>query len=296
VQVQAKILPSSEGFGMDSAASDVLWVGPSSLTSTKTIPDIVLAPGTTRRRVTFTSTVTASLRIYNSTALWYNVRSEGFKAWWTAKMAVSTKEEPAVTIQFFIDNKDPVTVEETLNAAWEVEGMWAGLSVKQVVAIEEGRLSMTVSVDNDQFEGAAMPDPESGKPIEIRIPVSISMEQGKVYYWPDNETGRRCINNATKLSGCSFIRKRIETAEVLRGEAVIFASASKTTTAAGFYQVSAGNDLPVIVGVTVACIVTMLAAIGAAVYFRKHPDKWSEAKAWAPRQYKSVKRSFASHV
>ena len=49
-------------------------------------------------------------------------------------------------------------------------------------------------------------------------------------------------------------------------------------------------------GYTVGQVVAALAAVGSAVYFRKHPDKWVSAQLWAPRRYKAIQRSCATHV
>jgi hypothetical protein len=125
--------------------------------------------------------------------------------------------------------------------------------------------------------------------MSIVMPVSVTVQYGKVYYFKN----RACVDNFVK--GCEF--ERVEVPAVISGgQATFTRGASLTEPAGGFYQVSSGNSLPIIVGVTVACVVLAMAAVGAAVYFRKHPSEWASFKEYPSKKYVALQRSFASQV
>ncbi len=123
------------------------------------------------------------------------------------------------------------------------------------------------------------------------------MQYGSVYFYPQtNPNSAACAQGLKDSSVCSPIREVVSNAQISNGQAVFQVGGSTTNPAGGYYFVSPGSNLGIVIGVTIACVVAALAAVGAAVYFRKHPDKWSSFKQWGPRRYKALKRSFASSV
>ncbi len=122
------------------------------------------------------------------------------------------------------------------------------------------------------------------------------MQYGSVYFFPDSPQGALCARGLADPSLCSALRQLVAGAAVGQGTAQFQVGGSTTNPAGGYYYVSPGSNLAIIIGVTVACVVAALAAVGSAVYFRKHPDKWVSAKLWAPRRYKAIQRSCATHV
>ena len=121
------------------------------------------------------------------------------------------------------------------------------------------------------------------------------MTNGAVYFWPDNEATRACIANPT--AGCTYLRQQVPNAKFNSNGYVTFAVGARyemclvaidwfshrfsvTQPAGGYYQVSAGNDIALIVGVTAACVCIVLAVVASAIYFRRHPAAWATFKAW----------------
>eukprot|EP00054_Salpingoeca_dolichothecata_P028231 m.212749 g.212749 ORF g.212749 m.212749 type:complete len:1339 (+) comp26162_c0_seq2:104-4120(+) len=289
-QVKMNVMESNDRVGLgNDAASEMLWVGPTNLATNTLIPDFTLTAEGANRRDTLPEDIWVSLKIINASAIWFRIRSDGFEA--------LAKTSPNVTLIFKGKNFN-VRVPVSFDANNELEGMWTASSATPVLSayireFEQGTVVVGLDIDGDEYSGTAEKDPESGQPLIVRMPVSVTLTYGSVYFWPDTLSGRDCI---TDKEGCAFIRRKVKGAKIDDGEAVFEVGASQTEPAGGFYQVSAGNNLPLIVGVTVACVLVALAAVGAAVYFRKHPDKWENAKSWGPRKYKSLSRSFANQV
>ena len=127
------------------------------------------------------------------------------------------------------------------------------------------------------------------------MPVSVALTYGDVYHWPDTEAARLCIMNGDDSTGCNRLRSKVD-ASISDGVATFRVGRSQTNPAGGYYQVSSGSNVPLIVGIAMACFIVVLCLVGGAVYFRKHPQKWEAARGWGPRKYKSIKRSLASSV
>jgi hypothetical protein len=128
------------------------------------------------------------------------------------------------------------------------------------------------------------------------LQISVTMQYGNVYHFPDTPLGAQCASGQGDSLLCATIRRQVSDAEVADGAATFRVGGSATTPAGGYYYVSPGTNLAIIIGVTIACVVAALAAIGSAVYFRKHPGKWDAVKTWGPRKYKAIKRNFSSQV
>ena len=57
-----------------------------------------------------------------------------------------------------------------------------------------------------------------------------------------------------------------------------------------------GSNVALIVAVSIVCFLFAISLVGAAIYFRKRPEKWEAVRAWGPRKYKAIRRSLASSV
>ena len=124
----------------------------------------------------------------------------------------------------------------------------------------------------------------------------MTTQYGSVYFYPATAQGAACASGQADLTLCGSIRQVVANAQVSNGQAVFQVGASSTNPAGGYYYVSPGTNLGIVIGVTIACVVAALAAVLSAVYFRMHPDKWMSLKMWGPRRYKALKRSLASSV
>ena len=122
------------------------------------------------------------------------------------------------------------------------------------------------------------------------------MQYGSVYYYPDTPLGSSCARGLADPTTCASIRQTVDSATVTDGAATFQVGGSSTNPAGGYYYVGTGTNLAIIIGVTIACVVVALAAVGSAVYFRKHPTKWMSLKAWGPKKYTALSRACAPRV
>lgn len=278
------------------AASDTVLVSPSTLSCNPQINPVALTPTVTRSAM-IVGDVTALVSIVNATFVQFLVSSPGFADFYNNWVSSRTTT-PYVTIQFYNADRSIFSGDLTLyfTAQYTISGGWPNMAPNQVLAFENGNMWMSLWIDGNEYKGPATVNPSTLQSITIRIPVSVTMQYGNVYYYPDTPQGASCANGTGDSLMCATIRTQVSNAVVSDGQAVFQVGASTTTPAGGYYYVSPGTNLAIIIGVTIACVVASLGAIGSAIYFRKHPDKWQAVQSWGPRKYKAIKRSFASHV
>jgi len=285
--VQAKIF--TDAANTEDAASDLMWLGPASMTSVVRFEtlDFIQAAGSRKREALVN--LTGSIAIGSARDLAYIIRADN----------LNNVTCPNPKVQFKTDTTDPVTdviVEEELSVNNEISGIWGKINQPQMLAFEAGEMWVSVWCGGIEFTHQADIDEASGHPINVSMPVSITVEKGSVYFWPDTPSGKKCALQGGDVTGCNSIRSKVDNVWFDNGMVTFQVGASVTQPAGGFYQVSGGSNLPIVVGVTISCLMISLIAIGAAVYFRKHPDKWGEVKDYGPKKVKSVQRSFATHV
>eukprot|EP00056_Hartaetosiga_gracilis_P013768 m.231079 g.231079 ORF g.231079 m.231079 type:complete len:1329 (-) comp13895_c4_seq1:92-4078(-) len=289
------IASSTQQIGLSGAASDVLEVTPYNLASTRTFGDVILEPVDTRReRMVVTEDVWISFRTISVGEVWYRIRSPAFEEYVTNYINDNRGVRPVVSVEFKTVDRQWAVVNTTFNPQFEVEGRWVGIAPSAFSAIEDG--SMWVSIwfpGAVEYTGLPPVDSESGKPMTIRMPVSVSVSYGDVYYFENSVAGRACVYNGTN---CHQLRQRVPGARIENGEAVFQVSGSQSMPAGGFYQVSSGNNVGLVAGVAVLLIILALATIGAAVYFRQHPEKWSNFKNYGPRKYKTLMMSVSDTI
>jgi len=295
-QVSARVMASDSGrVGMNDAASDVLFLGPSNLASSAWLMDTWLAPvGATRRRDHLLENVMVSMDVLDGQTVWYRISAPGFEKWFK-ETTLATGDEPTVTIRIHTASETLAEFSAEFNVNYELESTWTRVSKEAIWAIEGGRAWVTLTVDGQSYRGRVEKDPESGEPLVVTMPVSVALTYGDVYHWPDTEAARLCIMNGDDSTGCNRLRSKVD-ASISDGVATFRVGRSQTNPAGGYYQVSSGSNVPLIVGIAMACFIVVLCLVGGAVYFRKHPQKWEAARGWGPRKYKSIKRSLASSV
>eukprot|EP00051_Salpingoeca_urceolata_P010125 m.123447 g.123447 ORF g.123447 m.123447 type:complete len:1382 (-) comp16588_c0_seq1:189-4334(-) len=315
VKVEPKTLPGTVKMSMQvltnlssSAGSDVMRVDPPNLRSQFTFPKTSLSrrggsAGSRRRdrrAPVQLQSVDVDIWLVNATTVWFSIDSPELEQYVTEWERSVT--DAYLRVKFHEGDKVHDQFDVPVGNQFTAEGMWDAKSCDRIRSIEQGNTWVTVSTIHDtdgtptaSFSARLSPDPESGKPIEMTMPVAVALRYGDVFHYQDTAEARECIDG-TRTSGCSFLRQKVDTAEVSGGEAKFWVSGSQCLQAGGYYQVSEGSNLPIIVGVTVACVLVALVAVGAAVYFRKHPEKWASAKSFGPNKYKLIKRSFASQV
>ena len=124
------------------------------------------------------------------------------------------------------------------------------------------------------------------------MPVSVSLTYGTVYYFPPEAAA--CMVNF--VAGCVTYRQAVPGATVTGGYAQFEVGGSVSRPVGGYYQVSAGSNVAIIVGTTAACLFVTLTVLAGSVYFRKHPDKWDAFKLWGPKKYTEMRRSLLTRV
>lgn len=276
MDVQVQVIPSSSGAGMSDAASDVLWIGPEEMQTRPVFSTMELASSSARRDADDAG-IWADLTIVNTTAVWY-------KVWGWEEGSVPT----SLTFQWSSGSVELTDMEVTAENA--IEGVWAAMEDDSMEAVKQGEMWLILELADTEYRGLAAPKEGTGSAAQVKMPVSVSMTYGRVYRWPDTTLGRQCVLENPNLPGCSYAREEVCSSCVSGGEAEFSVQRS------GYYQVSSGSNLPIIVGVTAACLVVVLAAVGSAMYFRKHPDKFEAFKAWGPRQYRAIKRSLSKQI
>jgi hypothetical protein len=283
--------------GLANGASDVLEISPATLAAeTMFTPQIMRPVGGVRRRdASLSGDLWVEYRVVDASTVWYKIMNAALGAW--RKQYIETEgAEPVFTLAFMNRGTTIASVQETLTGNDVIEGIWENVPPEVVRLVEAGTVDVALSLDGDMFVGKPDRVPNSGQPMEVRLPVSPSLTYGKVYFWPATEpAARECVLSGSTSTACNLLRQEIP-ASVRGGEAVFQVGASQTQPAGGFYQVSEGSNLALIVGVSISAFILAVAIVGGAVYFRKHPDKWDAFRAWGPKKYKSIKRSLASSV
>jgi hypothetical protein len=248
---------------------------------------VELIPAAGSRKRAALINLTASITVNSASTMAYLVRANN----------LNSVTCPSPKLEFKHPETDTdVIVEEEINVFNEIEGFWKSMTIEQVKAVEAGEMWISVWCGEEEYVNKAEKDPESGRPINITMAVTYTVEYGSVFYWPDTPSGKKCALEGGDVTGCNALRQKIENPQFDDATVTFQVGGSATAPAGGFYQVSAGSNLPVVVGVTISCLMVSLVAIGAAVYFRKHPDKWDDFKGFGPKKIKSVQRSFATHV
>jgi hypothetical protein len=284
---------STDTIGMSDGASDVLELGPANLAAVPRFNGVALVPSDGTRRDA--SEFWAEINIVDADTVWYRITGPSLLQQRLDYLR-QHGSEPEFVVAFLHDGKSFKDVAQTLNGNNVIEGVWNAISPEQLRLFETGAVWVRLTLDGESRQGQPPMVENSGRPMQVRIPVSPSLEYGKVYFWPATEpAARACVVNGSSSTACNLLRQEID-ATIRDGEAVFSVGASQTQPAGGFYQVSQGSNLALIIGVTIACFLISIMVVGGAVYFRKHPDKWQSVKGWGPTKYKSVKRSLASSV
>jgi len=292
-------LPST---GTLTSASDVVLLSPPSLSCRVQIPSVPLTITPSRRATAISGSINATVTILNSSAISFVVTSPGFEdfynTWQTARAAGARNEPPFVLVQFFTadGSQRSGTLKEYFNNNFMIADIWASMTADQVVAFETGQMWVSVTADGVEYRGLASPNPATQQSITVRIPVSVTMQYGSVYYYPDTPLGSSCARGLADPTTCASIRQTVDSATVTDGAATFQVGGSSTNPAGGYYYVGTGTNLAIIIGVTIASVVVALAAVGSAVYFRKHPTKWMSLKAWGPKKYTALSRACAPRV
>ncbi|EGD81580.1 hypothetical protein PTSG_02295 [Salpingoeca rosetta] len=306
VNIEPKSLPSLQHIGLSAiatggrnrglstAGSDILQVTPLDLATIVQFLDTTLQLANTRREgVMIREDIRVTVRILDATQLYYRLTSDAFEPW-ARQYYSDTGNLPYVQVEFKTAQRQHAVVNTTFNNQFEIEGIWGSISPASLSAIEAGDMWVSLWFDgNTEYTALPERDPESGKPITVRMPVTVAISYGDVYYFPDTPAGRACVYNGTS---CHQIRRKIPNARIRNGEAVFQVGGSAAAPAGGYYQVSGGSNLPLIVSVTISCIILALVIVGCAVYFRQHPDKWQRVRQWGPNKYRKFMLSIADNI
>jgi hypothetical protein len=150
--------------------------------------------------------------------------------------------------------------------------------------------------------GAVRAVPGTGSEIDIKLDVSCAFsDEVSIMRMDLTATGEACLNKPD-LGGCDDRWQEIDPDSVtLKDCAAYFQVGGSTgTEPSGAYQAKKRDDLPIIVGVTVACVVLLLASILSAVYFRnlaiRDPKRWESIKTWPARKFNYARRSCSSSL
>jgi len=296
-EVSMRVWASVGTVGLDNGASDVVELGPSNLAAMRRFSGVFLTPtdGATRRRAAVSGEFWVDFAIINATAVQVDITNDGLAYWRLVKEF--SGENPSVTVAFSTaDDGELGRLTTRVNGNNAISAVWTSISSADMLKVEAGEVWVTLVIDGVTYSGLPEVDESTGLPMTVRVPVSPSLSYGKVYFWPASEpAARACVVNGSSSTSCNLLRQEID-ASISDGEALFTVGASQTQPAGGFYQVSQGSNLALIVGVTISCFIVAVAIVGGAVYFRKHPDQWSGFKAWGPRKYKALRRSLASSV
>jgi len=294
-QVAAQVWASNNGqVGMPQAASDVLFLGPDSLYSNVQLAPVNMTPVAGSRRQNTLANVLATLNVLNASTVYYLITCPSFQAWYQAQ-ATSGNGVPEVTVIF--STSAGVLAQFTIgfNVNYQVEGYWTDMSIQQVLDVESGSVWVSLVIAGVTYSGLAERIEDTGQPIWVRMPVSVSMSYGDVYHWPNTPEAVQCVMTGSGSTGCNLLRTPLPSS-IQNGQVVFAVSGSTTAPASGYYQMSQGSNVAMIVAVSLSCFLVALATIGAALYFRKRPEKWQATRAWLPKKYKALKRSLASSV
>lgn len=139
------------------------------------------------------------------------------------------------------------------------------------------------------YKGQIKIDPMTGRPIQIAFPVSPAVAYGDIQWFPDTPMTQACFE---RNIGCDEVRTMSEK-EVVNGECKGGECKIERANAGGYYQVESKDNIAIIVGLSVACVLLAMIFVGSAVYFRKNPEHWESVRTWGPNKYKLLKRSMA---
>lgn len=277
--------------------SDVLAIGPATLFTAATVNDFTLEPRSGGRRRAPGDEVWSSLIIKSPTEVWFWIRGTPVEEWGRA-LAMENDAEFVSARVIFKDGSGTVFYDSVviLNGAFEIEGTATGLSPAAIRAVETGNVWLDVTTGTTNWLGQAPIEPGTGGCLDITMPASVTAVPGKLYRYPATESGRRCATLGSSDAGCTAMREVIGDATVKNGQATACVGGSSVAASAGYYAVSEGTNLPLILGITIGAVVIALVALGAAIYFRKHEDRWEAAKEWPGQKLKNFSRSFATRV
>jgi hypothetical protein len=168
----------------------------------------------------------------------------------------------------------------------KLEGSQTALWIKLAeCASQPTAQTVSATAKIDRVEG-------SGQPIEIRLPVGAALLQGSCYKYPASAENRNCFENGVDCEYATTSPGRIE----VPCETVDGIASMQLTDAGGYYQVASSSSVPIIAGVTIACIAVVGIFFYSAYYFRKNPDSWENLKSLGPNKYKEWKRSTQSMI
>lgn len=293
--VTAKVWSSNSGsVGLSNAASDVLYLGPSNLAARVQFDDALMKPAGGTRRSHDLTDVMVSLRVVDASTIWYRIRSSAFKTWFEQQV-LSTGVDPSVTVRFYTASAILKEVTAKFSVNYDIEGTWPQMTVQQVQQVESGQVWVALVIGGNTYSALPTKVEGTGNPLIVRMPVSMSLTYGNVYHWPDTPAARECVMKGDESTGCNLLRTKVD-ASIKNGEVTFAVGASQTQPAGGFYQAERGSNVPLIVGIAIACFIFALAVFGGAVYFRKRPEKWDALRAYPSRKYKALRRSLASSV
>lgn len=171
---------------------------------------------------------------------------------------------------------------ESVRSALESNGLW--VKVQFPTATDIGTCT------GDSYQANSVTRADSGSAITIAIPTAAAVSYGPVYRWPATPANVACMNSG----GCDLTtsdRTELE-ADCVGGTCTV--SCSKDCD--GYYQVSSGSLVPMIIGATVGALLISSMCIGSAFYFRRNPEKWEEIKAYGPQKYTQLKRSMQDRL
>jgi len=312
------------GTGLSDASSDVVMIGPGDLQATPSFMQFQLIDTTGGRRrqaggatgvwVDVAQQVPGSNRIWlrvqspdsqivasSRRTIWEWLSNRGRTTWepwmcltlgysgntWTVPLGI-----PATAVLEY-----ELTIPESERAAVNA-ALWAGsLTVMAGFPTEQNvndaSNASTRMCSSTPFSGVVPIDPESGGRISLTIPVAAAFSYGAIYRWPINNRTTACFMNQI---GCDSVftddsRETISDASCSGGTCTM-----ERTQAGGYYQVSSSNTLALVIGITFGVLIFAAMLVGGALYFRRNPQKWEAAKAWAPNKYKSMERSLKTRV
>jgi hypothetical protein len=141
------------------------------------------------------------------------------------------------------------------------------------------------------FKATMQMDPDSGRAIDVVIPVAPAISYGALYRWPVNEVTKACFERGercdeAKMKGRQSIDKTCSYGSCK------FA----TKQLGGYYQVEAADNIGLIAGLTIGCVLIAGVFVASAYHFRSNPDQWLSFKQWPQQKYKTLKLSVSSEV
>jgi hypothetical protein len=142
--------------------------------------------------------------------------------------------------------------------------------------------------------------PGTGSEIDIKLDVSCAFSDDISIMRIDlTGSGDACMANPD-LGGCKDRWSEVPNVKLQDCQAFFQVGGSTGVEPSGAYQAKKRSDLPIIVGVTVACVVLLLASVLSAVYFRnmsiKDPKRWEAVKSFPARKWNYLVRSCSSSI